>query len=109
MVVHSAIPTIESTEITTDLSTMFIKPFIILHCASLVFGAPAKGFTIQNPLNVAAGGPPFVALDNGVNSYFQTDGNFVVYGRGTVNTADALWYTSTVCIPKIYCVFFYII
>ena len=108
MVVHSAIPTIESIEIATNLSTMFLKAFVLLHCASLVFGAPAKGFNVENPLNIAAGGPAFVALDNGVNSYFQTDGNFVIYGRGTVNTADALWYTSTVCLPKICCVFFYI-
>ena len=70
MVVHSVIPTIESIEIATNLSTIFLKAFVLLHYASLVFGAPAKAFNFQNPLNIAADGLAFVALDNGVNSYF---------------------------------------
>ena len=84
---------------------MFIKSLALLGCASLVLGGSEQGFNSQNPLSVNAGGPAFVALDNGVNAYFQSDGQFVIYNHGTVHRADAVWYSGTVWLSRIHCIF----
>ncbi len=99
--VHCTTSTIESTQTQTGPSTMLIKPLFLLSYASLMLGRSGDEWKNTEARSISAGGPPFMSLDNGMNFYFQSDGNFVIYSKGTVATADAVWYSNTVWAPNI--------
>ncbi len=75
---------------------MFLKSIFLLALAVPVFGDYLQHWTNENEFHVEPSEKPFSSLDNGLNFYFQYDGNFVVYLHGTVNTADAVWHSHTV-------------
>ena len=75
---------------------MFLKPILLLACASSVLGFFEQTWFSTDHFVVTPSNAPFTSLDHGVNFFFQPDGNFVVYLHGTTTLADAVWSSTTV-------------
>lgn len=76
---------------------MLLAPLLLLIYNSLVYGAYPTQRIIQTyeRYYLSPSTSPFIRLDGGIDFYFQTDGNLVVY-NGNPSLSTVLWQSQTV-------------